>query len=56
MNFLTGFVLILILFSQATGFVLPTIDGFLEGYGVEDSGLQPGGRGLLPGRTPDLQL
>ena len=42
MNFLTGFVLILILFSQATGFVLPTIDGFLEGYGVEDSGLQPG--------------
>ena len=34
--------LILILFSQATGFVLPTIDGFLEGYGVEDSGLQPG--------------
>ena len=39
MNFLTGFVLILILFSQATGFVLPTIDGFLEGYGVEDSGL-----------------
>ena len=47
MNFLTGFVLILILFSQATGFVLPTIDGFLEGYGVEDRGISVG-REIIP--------
>ena len=42
MNFLTGFVLILILFSQATGFVLPTIDGFLEATVWRTAGSSPG--------------
>ena len=42
MNFLVGFLLILILFSQSSGFYQPTISGFSEGFGVEDCGLQPG--------------
>ncbi len=42
MNFLVGFLLVLILFSQSGGFYQPTISGFSEGFGVEDCGLQPG--------------
>ena len=42
MNFLTGLFLIAILFSQAQGFILPSIQGFMEGYGLENSGLQEG--------------
>lgn len=42
MNFLTGLLILLILFMQMPGFALPTVSGFLEGYGIEDCGLQPG--------------
>lgn len=42
MNFLTGLVILVVLYSQAGGFVVPTVAGFLEGYGIEDCGLQPG--------------
>lgn len=42
MNFLTGLLIILVLYSHAGGFVVPTVAGFLEGYGIEDCGLQPG--------------
>ena len=42
MNFLVGFLLILLLFSQSAGFYQPTISGFSAGFGVEDCGLQPG--------------
>lgn len=42
MNFVAGFLIALVLFSQALGFVVPTINGFIEGYGTETSGLQPG--------------
>lgn len=40
MNFITGLIIILALYSQATGFVLPTVAGFLDGYGLENCGLQ----------------
>ncbi len=42
MNFLVGFLLVLVLFSQSSGFLLPTIAGFSEGFGVENCGLQEG--------------
>jgi len=42
MNFLVGLVLILALYVQSTGFLLPTINGFSEGFGIEDCGLQAG--------------
>jgi regulator of sigma E protease len=42
MNFLAGLLFTLIIFSQAGGFVLPNLDGYLEGYGTESSGLLPG--------------
>lgn len=42
MNFLVGFLLVLLLFSQSAGFYQPTISGFGEGFGVEDCGLQSG--------------
>lgn len=42
MNFVAGFLIALILFSQATGFVLPTMAGYIDGYGTQSSGLQPG--------------
>ena len=44
MNFLTGLLIILVLNSQSAGFALPTVAGFLEGYGIEDCGLQAGDR------------
>lgn len=46
MNFLTGVLLILVLFSQAAAFYVPTLGGFIEGYGLEECGLQPGDRFL----------
>jgi len=46
MNFLAGVLIILALFSQATAFYVPTLGGFIEGYGLEDCGLQPGDRFL----------
>lgn len=42
MNFLTGFLLVLILFAQSPSFYQPTIAGFSEGFGIEDCGLQAG--------------
>ena len=42
MNFLVGFLLVLVLFSQNTAFYQPMIAGFSEGFGAESSGLQPG--------------
>lgn len=42
MNFVTGLVLIALLFSNSAGFIRPTVHGFMEGYGVEDCGLLPG--------------
>ena len=46
MNFLTGALLILLLFSQATAFAYPTVGSFLEGSTLEDEGLQVGDRFL----------
>lgn len=42
MNFLTGLLLVALLFSQAQGFLRPMIKGFMDGYGVEQCGLQEG--------------
>ena len=42
MNFVTGLLLIAILYAGSTGFVRPTFDNYIEGYGLEDSGLLPG--------------
>ena len=46
MNFLTGVLLILLVFSQATAFAYPTVSGFLEGSTLEAEGLQVGDRFL----------
>ena len=43
MNFLTGLVLILVVFSQASGFITPVIADLMEGFPYE------GTAGLLPG-------
>lgn len=42
MNFLTGLLLVVVLFSQHQAFFQPTIAGFSEGFGIENCGLQPG--------------
>ena len=42
MNFITGLLLIAILYAGAAGYVRPTFAAYLEGYGLEDSGLLPG--------------
>lgn len=43
MNFLFGFLIILIVFSQANGFLAPTITGFMDGCPYEgESGLMEG--------------
>ena len=42
MNFVTGLLLIAILYAGSAGFVRPTFDNYIEGYGLEDSGLLPG--------------
>lgn len=41
LNFLLGYLIILALFSTATGFIMPTIGGFIDGYNNEDCGLLP---------------
>ena len=41
-NFLTGLLILLVLYTQAQGFWMPAIGGFLEGYGLENCGLQAG--------------
>lgn len=42
MNFLVGLALVLMIFTQSTGFYRPTIAGLNEGFGIEDCGLQAG--------------
>lgn len=42
MNFLTGILLIALLYTQAAGFYQPVFSGYIEGYGLEDCGLLPG--------------
>ena len=42
MNFLTGVVLVLLLFLPSDGFLREVYGGGIEGYGVEDCGLQEG--------------
>ena len=42
MNFITGLLLIAILYAGAAGYVRPTFAAYTEGYGLEESGLLPG--------------
>lgn len=42
MNFLTGLLILLVLNSQLSAFVMPAVAGFMEGYGLEECGLLPG--------------
>ena len=45
MNFLTGLVLLILIFGQATAFVTPVIADFMEGFPYEsEAGLLPGDR------------
>ena len=45
MNFLTGLALLLVVYSQAAGFVTPVIAGFLDGFPYQgEDGLLPGDR------------
>ncbi|MBM6870771.1 site-2 protease family protein [Pseudoflavonifractor phocaeensis] len=46
MNFLTGLVIVLLLAIPYQSYSLPAVGGFMEGYGLEDSGLQVGDRFL----------
>ena len=46
MNFVTGLLIVLILYAGAAGFKVPIYSGALEGYGVENCGLQEGDRFL----------
>ena len=46
MNFLTGLLVILILYAPVQGFRIPVYSGAEPGYGAEDCGLQPGDRFL----------
>lgn len=41
MNFLLGFLIIFVLFVTASGFIMPTIGDFMDGYDNETSGLLP---------------
>lgn len=42
MNFVTGLLLIALLYAGSAGFVRPTFDNYIAGYGLENSGLLPG--------------
>ena len=42
MNFITGLLLISVLYVGADGFIRPTFHDYIEGYGLEESGLLPG--------------
>jgi len=42
MNFLTGLLIFLVLYAQYPAFPMPAVAGLMEGYGLEDSGLQAG--------------
>ncbi|MFI3250855.1 MAG: M50 family metallopeptidase, partial [Eubacteriales bacterium] len=51
-NFILGFLIILALFMGESGFIMPTIGGFIDGYGTETSGLQAGDIVLEVDGTP----
>lgn len=40
MNFVLGYVILLVIMATASGFIMPTLGGFSEGYNNEDCGLQ----------------
>ena len=42
MNFVTGLVIILVLYAQNQAFSMPAVAGFLEGFGLEGRGLEAG--------------
>ena len=42
MNFLTGVLIFLVIYAQFSAFAMPVIGGLMEGYGLEDCGLQAG--------------
>ena len=42
MNFVTGLLLISLLYAGSAGFIRPTFHNYIEGYGLEDCGLLPG--------------
>ena len=42
MNFVTGLILISLLYANSAGFIRPTFHNFIEGYGIENCGLLPG--------------
>lgn len=44
MNFLTGLIIIMILYSSAPGFYQPVLGEISEGYGLEECGLEKGDR------------
>ena len=46
MNFVTGLLILIVLFSLTPGFYRPIISGFAEGFGLEDCALQKGDRVL----------
>ena len=54
MNFLTGLVIVLILYAGAVGFYYEVYNGPVEGYGTENCGLQAGDRFLSVDGHPIL--
>lgn len=42
MNFITGLIIFLVIYAQSSAFAMPTIGGLMEGYGLENCGLQAG--------------
>ena len=42
MNFLTGVIVFLVIYAQFSAFTMPAISGIMEGYGLENCGLQAG--------------
>lgn len=42
MNFLTGMIILAVLLCQLSGIAMPVVAGFLDGYGLENCGLQEG--------------
>ena len=54
MNFVVGLLLLLVIYSQAQGFLVPVYGGALEGYQTENCGLQEGDRFLSVDGHPIL--
>lgn len=52
MNFVAGFLILVLLFAQSTSVIVPAVGSFMEGSGLESSGLMPGDRFLeIDGQT-----